>query len=293
MAVTSDPSEAALTYVALIVATLVAATLGWLVMARLPHVLSPGALGRLLEPARRSLGRISGHHVRSDQAALTLIVVAAVGAVVGGAVVAVMWLAVRRWEWVRELDGAVNRWGADHDTATSDRILHHITDLADTRDTVIVGVIVGVIELARRRNWWVAAYLLIVPFGATAINTSIKYAADRARPVLNPEAATLGPSFPSGHSATAAAFYAACALVLARGSSPRAVRALAGAAAGVAVAVASTRVLLGVHWVSDVVAGLSVGWTWWALVSIAMGRWLLRTPAHRHAPAVVPKDAAP
>ena len=40
---------------------------------------------------------------------------------------------------------------------------------------------------------------------------------DRARPTLNPVAATLGPSFPSGHSSTAAAFYAALALILCAG----------------------------------------------------------------------------
>jgi membrane-associated phospholipid phosphatase len=41
------------------------------------------------------------------------------------------------------------------------------------------------------------------------------------RPTFNPAAATLGPSFPSGHSATAAALYAAVALVLARRRAPR------------------------------------------------------------------------
>ena len=49
---------------------------------------------------------------------------------------------------------------------------------------------------------------------------TIKELADRARPTLNPVAATLGPSFPSGHSATAAAFYAGAALLLARRRPP-------------------------------------------------------------------------
>ena len=41
-------------------------------------------------------------------------------------------------------------------------------------------------------------------------------AGDRARPTFNPDAALLGPSFPSGHSSQAAAFFAAAALLLAR-----------------------------------------------------------------------------
>ena len=46
---------------------------------------------------------------------------------------------------------------------------------------------------------------------------------------------------------------------------------LAGTAGGIAVAVASSRVLLDVHWLSDVIAGLMLGWAWFALCAIAFG----------------------
>jgi undecaprenyl-diphosphatase len=52
--------------------------------------------------------------------------------------------------------------------------------------------------------------------------------------------------------------------------------ALGGVAAGIAVAVACSRVFLGVHWVSDVVAGLVLGWAWFALCSVAFGGRILR-----------------
>ena len=59
--------------------------------------------------------------------------------------------------------------------------------------------------------------------------------------------------------------------------SARRVRVLAAAAAVVvAVCVAGTRVALGVHWLTDVMAGLVVGWTWFFLVSLAFGGRLLR-----------------
>jgi len=90
-------------------------------------------------------------------------------------------------------------------------------------------------------------------------------------PTFNPIAETLGPSFPSGHSATAAALYAAVALVLARRRAPRTRALIAGAAAAVAVAVACSRVMLGVHWLSDVIAGLAFGWAWFAICAIAFG----------------------
>jgi undecaprenyl-diphosphatase len=47
------------------------------------------------------------------------------------------------------------------------------------------------------------------------------------------------------------------------------------------VTVAGTRVLLGVHWLTDVLAGLAIGWAWFALWSIAFGGRLL----HFGAPA--------
>jgi undecaprenyl-diphosphatase len=54
---------------------------------------------------------------------------------------------------------------------------------------------------------------------------------------------------------------------------------LAGAAVFVAIAVAASRVLLGVHWLSDVLGGLALGWAWFALCSIAFGGRLLRLGA--------------
>ena len=112
--------------------------------------------------------------------------------------------------------------------------------------------------------------------GQNVLTRTIKDLADRVRPDLNPIAETLGPSFPSGHSATAAAFYAAAALVLGRGR-PRVERALlAGAAVAITVAVAGSRVLLDVHWLSDVVAGVALGWAWFAACSVAFGGRILR-----------------
>ena len=51
---------------------------------------------------------------------------------------------------------------------------------------------------------------------------------------------------------------------------------LTGLAAGIAVAVAASRVLLDVHWLTDVIAGLALGWAWFAVCAIAFGGRILR-----------------
>ena len=59
-------------------------------------------------------------------------------------------------------------------------------------------------------------FIVAVMGGEELLTNTVKQLVDRARPTFNPAAATLGPSFPSGHSATAAAFYATAALLLGR-----------------------------------------------------------------------------
>ena len=76
-------------------------------------------------------------------------------------------------------------------------------------------------------------------------------AIDRDRPDVMPLVSFDGASFPSGHTAAAAAAWPAVALILGRGR-PRPVQALlAAGAALIAIAVAASRALLGVHWVTD------------------------------------------
>jgi undecaprenyl-diphosphatase len=54
---------------------------------------------------------------------------------------------------------------------------------------------------------------------------------------------------------------------------------LVATAVGLAVAVAASRVLLDLHWLSDVVGGLALGWGWFALCAVVFGGRLLRPTA--------------
>jgi undecaprenyl-diphosphatase len=159
---------------------------------------------------------------------------------------------------------------------------------------VIVGFTVGVfvVEMIRRPSRWLPLFLIAVTIGQTIMSTQIKNLLDRVRPTANPIAHTLGPSFPSGHTTGAAACFAAFALVLGRGRSRNVQSVLAGAAVFIAIAVAASRVLLGVHWLSDVIGGLALGWGWFALCSIAFGGRMLRLGAPIEAAERVNEAAA-
>ena len=153
---------------------------------------------------------------------------------------------------------------------------------------LVLALLLAAAETIRTRSAWIIPFLLVLLAGEEILTNSVKALADRARPTFNPAAAGLGPSFPSGHSATAAAFYAGAALLLSRRRGHVARTVFTGLAVGVAVAVAASRVLLDVHWLSDVTAGLLLGWSWFAVCGIAFGGRLLQFGA----PAEVAKAAA-
>lgn len=174
------------------------------------------------------------------------------------------------------IDSSVANWGDRHATGASTDGLKLVTDLGETWTAVIVGGAIALAEIGRTRSRWIVPFLLTVVVGDKLLTETIKHLVDRVRPDLNPVAATLGPSFPSGHSSTAAAFWAAAALVVGRWCGPRLRAVLVGLAVGIAVGVAASRVLLDVHWLTDVIAGLALGWAWFAACAVAFGGRVLR-----------------
>lgn len=193
----------------------------------------------------------------------------------GGAVLALLAVVVRSTAVLAGIDSSVAQWGNRHASAWSHDALTLVTQLGETWLVALVAIAVACVELARTRSRWVVPFLLAVILGDKLLTEAIKQLVDRARPTIEAVAATLGPSFPSGHTSTAAASWAAFALVAGRWWGRRYWPALAGTAVGIAVAVACSRVLLDVHWLTDVLAGLALGWAWFAACAIAFGGRLL------------------
>ena len=200
-------------------------------------------------------------------------------AVLGGLLVGVLAYLMRTNAALAHVDMSVGQWEFDHKSRLSTDGLRAVSDLAGTYTAVFAIALVSVVEYRRIPNRWIPVFLVTTVAGEVVLVNTIKQALDRVRPEFDPAAATLGPSFPSGHSATAAALWAAVALVIVRRRTLGARAFVIGFAVGIAVAVAASRVLLGVHWLSDAVAGLAFGWAWFAVCAIAFGGRLLRLGA--------------
>ncbi|HET8702020.1 MAG TPA: phosphatase PAP2 family protein [Nitrococcus sp.] len=132
--------------------------------------------------------------------------------------------------------------------------------------------------LAWQRIWyWLVALLLVVP-GGMLINVIMKHAFQRPRPHFEHPLLTLTTySFPSGHVAAATLWYGLLAALIVVHVRARHWRALAITAAFLLIAlVASTRLYLGVHYLSDVLAAFAEGVAWLALCLTALSAWWQR-----------------
>jgi membrane-associated phospholipid phosphatase len=163
---------------------------------------------------------------------------------------------------------------AERATAGSEALLvtaRVVTLLGDPALLTAAAALLALV-LWRRGHRRLAAFVVVARLGAMVLSTGLKAAVDRARPVFEePVTTALGASFPSGHALGSAAFYATAAVLLA--PSARRTRLLLPAVVLVGVLVAASRVLLGVHFVSDVASGLLIGWGWAALCTAVFAAW--------------------
>lgn len=225
----------------------------------------------------RSLWRhLRRHYDPRTETGVALIAASAM-VVVGTVGVGVLLTMVREHVGFARWDSSLARFGAEHASAWTTRVLKDVSFwFGSTLGVIVLAVVVLVVEMRRKPTLAVPLFLLVTLGGQVLISNSIKLVVDRARPDVLRLSNALGSSFPSGHTTAAAASMAAFALLLGRGRSRRTKIALAGVAGGLAACVACTRVFLGVHWFTDVLAGLALGWGWFAVSSIAFGGRLLR-----------------
>jgi len=168
----------------------------------------------------------------------------------------------------RSADNHAHRLVHRHATALAwARAVTHLGDPLVVTAVAVVGAL-GCWLVHRRSD---AVYLVLTRAVAIVVGTLLKDGVARTRPELaHPVAHASGYSFPSGHALGSAAAYMSLALVVSW-ERPAVLRVLVPLAAVVALVVGMTRVLLGVHYPSDVVAGLALGWAIALLVPARVG----------------------
>lgn len=151
-----------------------------------------------------------------------------------------------------------------------------ITALGSTAVQALLTIAV-VVYLAMQRKYHATIFVAVAIVGGVALSHALKLGFARPRPELVSHGMEVfTPSFPSGHSMTSAVTYLALGALLARLHAHPAMKAyLMALAAGIAILVGLSRVYLGVHWPTDVLAGWTAGAAW-ALACWLIMRWLQR-----------------
>lgn len=132
--------------------------------------------------------------------------------------------------------------------------------------------------------WWrghrhSAMTLVAVTMVGRGVNALVKLDVARPRPTIEPHLVVeTTNSFPSGHAAGSLTFFLTVALLLTHRGRWR--RLAAGAAVAMAMIVGLTRVMLGVHWPSDVIGGWAFGGLW-VIVTLRMAQDLVDRPPVR------------
>jgi undecaprenyl-diphosphatase len=160
-------------------------------------------------------------------------------------------------------DESIIRWLAERHTPLLDAVMVEITALG-TGTVVMMIVAVAGLFLGLTGQKFSAILLLASTFGGLALNGVLKLGFNRPRPtVFVPAVHTVSSSFPSGHAMSATIVYLTVGYLAARLHKRRWARWVVMSIAFVVIALISfSRLYLGVHYPSDVLAGFVIGFAW-------------------------------
>jgi undecaprenyl-diphosphatase len=171
---------------------------------------------------------------------------------------------------VSAVDGTFATWLHVRATPRVTDIMAAIS-LLGAPTTLTMVAVAGSLLLLYRRRYAEAAMLSIVVLGGNFLNFCLKHLIQRGRPVFDDPLFSLPTySFPSGHAMASTVFYGLLAIYVSVGARRRYAAPVAIGAVVLMIALVSfSRVYLGLHYLSDVLGGVSEGIAWLALSVIA------------------------
>ncbi|HEX4658894.1 MAG TPA: phosphatase PAP2 family protein [Streptosporangiaceae bacterium] len=198
---------------------------------------------------------------------------APLAAVTAGALVfAVLLILVRlRWAPLESADRGTAA-SVNHLVAGSHALVAVIKAVTWLGSNGVLWTVIGAaaVVLAVRERWRLTIYLLVTGAGALVLDPVLKSLVGRLRPVVaHPIAHGSGNSFPSGHSLGSIVCCGAVLLVFLPATRGRARAAFIMVIATLVALIGISRILLGVHYVSDVLGGWALGVTWLGITAFA------------------------
>lgn len=239
-------------------------------------------MGSVREPSESALRRL-WRFGRAELAALAALVVAAGGLLAFAAIADEMAEAEGQridWQVLSFLRPTAN----PHDAlgpAWFERAVAELTHFGGTASLTLIALIAVGFLLIRRRL--ASAVLVVIALGGgTALSEGVKALFGRDRPPLAYRAVeTVSASFPSGHAMLSTVTYLTLGALLAQVMPRRREQAFVfGVAVVLALIVGASRVYLGVHWLTDVLAGWSLGAAW--AMACWLAAWAVRRFLRRH-----------
>src|SRR2546423_198625 len=160
-------------------------------------------------------------------------------------------------------DDSVIRWMGIHHSKTLDDVMIEITALG-TGTVVMMIVAVAALFLVLTQHKYSALLLLVSTAGGLVLNGVLKIGFNRPRPsIFVPEVHAVSSSFPSGHAMSAAIVYGTVAYLAARLHRRKWARVLVMVGAGVVIVlICVSRMYLGGHYPSDLIARVAIGLAW-------------------------------
>ena len=222
----------------------------------LPPALTRGELIAALRARRRSLARFGA-------------------GLLAGALLVFGFLTEAVWNSrpIVDLDREFAELLHERSTTTLTHLFEAISSLGSSRTLALVALL-AVLVLVSRRRLLDALLVIVALVGAEVIDSAVKAGFERERPLFADPIVrrASGFSFPSAHAGASMALYGALAFLLSRQLTSR--RARVGCFVGAALligAIGFSRLYLGVHYLSDVLAGFSLGLAWVTLCVLSIG----------------------